>query len=532
MHKKEATSGQWIANSLKYLNAILLGLAILSLIGCYFPQPTRTPMTGSDQHKTEVAGILNPTQLESTAAEDLQPLISPSPIESINTEQPTLATLKAPEGYLLYTTQQGDTHAALASRFGVAEYALEAQGELPSTGFLPLGTLVHIPDVLEDTLPNERPIFPDSEVTYSPSVGDFDTVAYAQSAGGYLASHTEMVKEKRLSGPEIVYKVALETSTNPRLLLAILEYQSGWVLGHPTDAEQDLYPIGFGAAVDTGLYKELMIAAKVLAQGFYGWREGSLVSLSFYGGESGRLSPNLNAGSVALMRVFAAIYRKNVWEDVVFNSRSFLDFYHIMFGDYWMRAAAVEPYLVNGLEQPFLTLPFGVGERWSLTGGPHSSWQTGTPFGAIDFAPITGEPACAVSTRWARASAPGLVVRSSDSVVALDLDGDGDEGTGWVLIYQHVAEQDRVKPGTWLAQDDPIGHPSCEGGQASGTHLHFTRKFNGEWVGVGQPLPLQVSGWRVVAGERRYEGYLQKGESVVTANPNGMSGSTIIRQED
>jgi hypothetical protein len=203
-----------------------------------------------------------------------------------------------------------------------------------------------------------------------------------------------------------------------------------------------------------------------------------------------------------------------------------------MFGDYWARAAGVEPYLTDELEQPSLTLPFGVGERWSLTGGPHSSWQTGTPWGAIDFAPITGEPACAVSIRWARAAAPGLVVRSSDSVVALDLDGDGNEGTGWVIIYQHMAEQERVGLGTWLAQDDLVGHPSCEGGQASGTHLHFTRKFNGEWVGVGQPLPLVLSGWRVVVGERRYAGYLQKGDQMVVSNPNGMSGSTIIREED
>ena len=507
-------------------------MAILSLIGCNFPQTTSIPFEKSDQHKTEVAGILNPTQLDSTDADSLQPLISPTPIEITSTTEPPQATLNAREGYIIYTTQQGDTLSALAARFGVIEYEIEAQTDLPSTGFLPIGMPVQIPDVLEEALAYTIPILPDSEVPYGPSVGDFDALAYAQKAAGYLSIHTENVKRVRLSGPEIVHKVAIETSTNPRLLLAILEYQSGWVFGHPTDAEKDLYPIGFGATADTGLYKELLIAAKVLAQGFYGWRDGSMLELRFYGGGGGRLPPNLNAGSSALMRLFATIYRQEPWEDDVFGSQSFLDFYQNMFGDYWARAAAVEPYLSDGLEQPSLTLPFGVGERWSLTGGPHSCWQTGTPWGAIDFAPITGEPACAVSRRWARAAAPGLVVRSSDSVVAIDLDGDGDEGTGWVLIYQHMAEQDRVSAGVWLAQDDPVGHPSCEGGQATGTHLHFTRKINGEWVGVGQPLPLLVSGWRVAAGERRYEGYLEKGDSVVTSNPNGMSGSTIIREED
>jgi hypothetical protein len=116
-------------------------------------------------------------------------------------------------------------------------------------------------------------------------------------------------------------------------------------------------------------------------------------------------------------------------------------------------------------------------------------------------------------------------------VVALDLDGDGDEGTGWVLIYLHMAEDGRAARNTWLERDDPVGHPSCEGGSASGTHLHFARKFNGEWTGVEEPLPLILSGWRTVAGERRYEGFLQKEDQIVTSRPDGSNGSTIIREE-
>ena len=273
-----------------------------------------------------------------------------------------------------------------------------------------------------------------------------------------------------------------------------------------------------------------MITAKVLAQGYYGWRDGSRVDLDFSSGGGGRLSPGLNAGSAALMQLFASIYPQSAWEAHLFGSASFLHTYQEMFGDYWARASAVEPMLINTVWQPDLTLPFAVGESWSLTGGPHISWQTGTPRGAVDFAPITGEPPCAVSFRWVMAAAPGLVVRSDRSVVALDLDGDGDEGTGWVLIYMHIAEKDRVPEGTWLGQDGLIGHPSCEGGQSTGTHLHFVRKYNGEWVGVGDPLPMVLSGWRAFAGVGRYEGYFQKGDEIVTNRPDGSAGSTIIRE--
>jgi LasA protease len=96
-------------------------------------------------------------------------------------------------------------------------------------------------------------------------------------------------------------------------------------------------------------------------------------------------------------------------------------------------------------------------------------------------------------------------------VVALDLDGDGDEGTGWVLVYMHVAEQGRVPVGTWVEQDAPIGHPSCEGGQSSGTHVHLARKFNGEWLGVGEPFPIILSGWRAFAGGAAMKAIYKKG---------------------
>jgi LasA protease len=176
-----------------------------------------------------------------------------------------------------------------------------------------------------------------------------------------------------------------------------------------------------------------------------------------------------------------------------------------------------------------LELPFLPGERWALTGGPHITWNTGTPRGAIDFAPVTGEPRCAVSRAWVTASASGVVTRSERSVVVIDLDGDGLEQTGWALVYLHMAESERVPAGVWVDLDDPIGHPSCEGGTSTGTHVHLARKFNGEWLPASGMVPFILSGWEVQAGERAYEGYLVKGDQVVSARPEGSSSSSIYR---
>ena len=502
---------------------LVIFLIPILLAGCYMPQALPVSLPRSKQRQTEVAGILNPPQLQTP-----QTTLTPTP--DLPIPEPEITPQSTLAGDYNYLTQQGDTLAALAKRFDVPLEAIQASGDLHPLGLLPIGLPLKIPSDLSDVLRFSSPILPDSEVTYGPTVNGFDAQAYAESAGGYLAAHTEKVHDQVMTGPEIVQAVAIESSTNPRLLLAFLEYRSGWVLGDPPGAKKDLFPIGYGAA-DSGLYNELIITAKLLAQGFYGWRDGSHTTLTFVGGKQARLSPQLNAGSTALMHLFAALYDQTAWESALFGTDSFLLFYQDMFGDPWLRAAEGEPYLLSTTQEPTLTLPFDIGEEWRLTGGPHITWQTGTPWGALDFAPISGEDHCVVSTYWVTASAPGLVVRSHRNVVAIDLDGDGDEGTGWVLIYMHIADADRVEFGTWLERDDPLGHPSCEGGTSSGTHVHFARKFNGEWLSVEDPLPLVLSGWRAYAGESRYVGTLQKGERIVTSRPNELYDSVIIRDE-
>jgi hypothetical protein len=200
-----------------------------------------------------------------------------------------------------------------------------------------------------------------------------------------------------------------------------------------------------------------------------------------------------------------------------------------MFGDPWGRAAAVGPFFPAELAQPALELPFAPGERWSYTGGPHASWNAGTPLGAIDFSPVTGEPACSVSSAWVTASAAGVITRSEGNVVSLDLDGDGSEGTGWVLVYLHVADRDRIAPGAMVQVNDLLGHPSCERGKSTGTHVHLARKYNGEWLPADGPLPFILSGWEVEMGSRIYEGYLHKDGQTVSANPGGSHSSIIVR---
>src|SRR5690606_37535414 len=107
-------------------------------------------------------------------------------------------------------------------------------------------------------------------------------------------------------------------------------------------------------------------------------------------------------------------------------------FYHTYtayFGDPFTNI--IEPLFPPNLQQPALTLPFRPGQTWFYTGGPHGGWGSGSAWSAVDFAPPDERPAggssCYVSEYFATAVAPGVIARSGDGAVVLDLDGDGDE---------------------------------------------------------------------------------------------------------
>jgi murein DD-endopeptidase MepM/ murein hydrolase activator NlpD len=190
---------------------------------------------------------------------------------------------------------------------------------------------------------------------------------------------------------------------------------------------------------------------------------------------------------------------------------------------------AYEPMIPGDLNQPTLQLPFEDNTVWSFTGGPHGGWNTGSAWAAIDFAPPGEQLGCFESNAWVAASAPGEIVYSDHGAVIQDLDGDGLWQTGWSILYMHIATEDCVEVGTYLEAGDRIGHPSCEGGFSTGTHLHFARRYNGEWIAADGDIPLVLDGWVSVGYGVEYDGYLIKGDETVEAW-NGRSALNAIQR--
>jgi Membrane proteins related to metalloendopeptidases len=176
---------------------------------------------------------------------------------------------------------------------------------------------------------------------------------------------------------------------------------------------------------------------------------------------------------------------------------------------------------------PAFLLPFEPGVTWYLTGGPHASWGDGSAWGALDFAPPEDQYGCFSSNAWVTAVADGIITRASNGEVILDLDGDGLEQTGWVVLYMHIESRDRVAVGTKIKAGDRIGHASCEGGISTGTHFHIARRYNGEWIPATGELPFNFEGWTPESDGIEYNGTLSRDGVTVTAWEGRIAANAI-----
>lgn len=483
------------------MKRVLVAVLVVLLAACTEPdiviEITATPMI---QYPTDT-----PTQ--------------PTPVPIRPTPNPPRFPMELQNG--TYTVQPGDTLAVIAERFGMTVTQLVTLNGLADPNQLEVGQVLQI---VEDTVATSTSfkIIPDSELVYGPTTVGFDLAAYVKNKPGFLRVYSELIGGDLWSGVEIIGEVARDYSVNPRLLLALLEYRSGWLSQPTLGAQQTLYPMGY---VDPGhqeLQSQILIAANLLNEGYYGWRYRGLEGTTFSDGTPLVFASDLNAGTVAVQYFFAKTDSRSQWEFDV-SEQGFFQTYLTLFGDPFR--TAFEPLIPPNLQQPELMFPFPKGETWFFTGGPHGGYNSGSAWAAIDFAPpappdelINTQGYCYVSPAWTTAVAPGVIARSGDGYVILDLDFDGNEETGWVIVYLHISSEGVIAPGTRVNTGDRLGHPSCEGGYSTATHLHFARRYNGEWIPVDcqrcakdlNVPPMVLSGWRVYLDSTgfEYQGYM------------------------
>jgi LysM repeat protein len=427
---------------------------------------------------------------------------------------------------VIHVVRPGESVGWIASLYDVGPGLIQWANGLTNPNYLYIGQVLLVPPPVPLGPGPSFKMIPDSELVYGPAHALYDVRTIVASYDGYLNHYAEEIEGRVAEGAEIVQIVAQRYSVSPRLLLALLEYQGGWLTRTDVYYERTIYPLGYSRTDYEGLFSQLSWAADELNAGYYKWRAGWSGPMVLMDGSVIPPGQGINGGTAALQWLFAKLYPEYSWREVV-DEDGFYQTYLRLFGIPF--DTAIDPLLPDGLTQPAMTLPIEEGTTWSFTSGPHSAWGVNAAWAALDFAPPGDALGCVLSNEWVVASAGGTVVRSEQGEVVLDLDGDGLEQTGWVLVYLHIESRGRVRVGAELHAGDRIGHPSCEGGVSSGTHVHIARRYNGEWIPADGDLPFNLDGWVSAGYGSEYDGTLVRDGVVLTARARRAGDNQVTR---
>ena len=428
-----------------------------------------------------------------------------------------------------HTVAAGETLTRIAERYAVSVAALLAANELSNPDFLEIGQVLLLPQPPVDYTSAFR-ILPDSRLVRSVGASEFNSAQFIRSMPGALRAMTDTVPTRASDGAThseelgagaVVQRVSREYSVDARILLAFLEYSAGLLTDASVDPQRQRYPLLDASHASytrdrAGLYRQLIWLADTLNRGYYDWKYRAARILEFAADSRLYYEPSLNAGTVAVQYALAKMREVADWEQDIEEDGLYRS-YRQLFGDPF---AGAFPTVPPDLSQPRLTLPFPRGDVWRFTGGFHGGWGNGSAWAAVDFAPPaeTGQGGgCYVSSYPITAAAGGTIARLETGVVVLDLDFDGDEGSGWTLLYLHLDRPESLQEEQTVEAGSILGYASCAGGFSAATHLHLARRYNGEWLPADcnrcppeATVPAFVmSGWKVVGlGNQLYQGFM------------------------
>ncbi len=501
---KPASLSPPFRKAVKIAPALWLVVCLVIILACAIPE-TEMLQDSSSPISNEIALETNPPFYKKPVPGS--PILTPTP------DSPhTLPSIRNQP--LDYAVQYGDSLAAIARKYQVDLQSLVEYNQLSNPDILEVGQIIRIPPPVILEPGSSEKLIPDSELVYSPSTISFDIAEVVQYYDGFLNGYSEEVDGESTPGWQVVQRVSQEYSINPRILLALLEFQSRWITQPSVEEVTITYPLRYINENYTGLYRQLAWAANQLNYGYYLWRVDGLSGFTFSNRRIVPPADSLNAGTVGIQYLMSLLYDYEKWQNVV-SANGISQTFTSMFG--YAFDWSFDPLIPPGLSQPELQLPFEDSVSWSFTGGPHGGWGSGSGWAALDFAPPGEALGCVSSDAWVTAMADGIIVSSEKGRVVQDLDGDGAEQTGWSLLYMHIETRDRISAGEMVKAGDRIGHPSCEGGISSGTHVHIARRFNGEWIPADGKIPFNLDGWISEGQGFEYDGLLRKNGKTIEA---------------
>ena len=336
---------------------------------------------------------------------------------------------------------------------------------------------------------SSRPVLSDGQFVYGPNVGNFNVKTYLQDNSPYLTRYANEL-----------YEHSNYFSINPKVYLTLLEVHGG-LITHP-DATGIENPFGLS---DVGFIAQIDHLSQIMSDAYYLhlYSQSQPLSLFLRDRNASSTTPDINAGTYAIMAALSSIESQQNMDQILDNSQSngFYQTYRKLFGndDPLDETNHItipgESEVLSGLDgslQPYpsgemssaltaptdlLQLPFLRGQSWYF-GGVHSNGSGGqqTPYtdaSALDFSPGGGIAwGGDTSNMWVVASASGIPTKISNCYFSILHSG------GWETTYYHIENIQNFSG--WINQNDKIGviantlaEALCSGGSSHGSSCSF-----------------------------------------------------------
>ncbi len=345
------------------------------------------------------------------------------------------------------------------------------------------GAPVEPRDVLP-VAPSNTPLFDDLRFTSEPNLTVPAVQALLDAQPGTLKSALMTVGDRNHGVAEVVVGQAYLYSMNPKLLLALLEFQQGLLSNAAPAVDQIEWAMNFRGENEKwrGLYGQIRWAARELRRGV---RDYPYVTELQYKDKDvkGPIPVGLNAASYAVVRVLAQTMTPEELEQVLADG-AFISTYANLFEDPRQTLGPLpppaEPFLRSPLPKPTYVTSFFDHDLPFLTpNGSLVSWwgrretkvsydgHDGWDYGLRPPDPILA--AAAGTVVWAGNSDDGCGIPARGVVI--------DHGNGYRTLYWHLSEIS-VAIGQTLSAGDQLGIVGATG-CAIGPHLHFQTQYLG-----------------------------------------------------
>lgn len=320
---------------------------------------------------------------------------------------------------------------------------------------------------------------------------NFNIKEYLQKNAPQLVPHAEVISH-----------YAGYSSISPKLLIALIEQQSGLVSKQISKQSQSKMARPFGdLSSKYGFKEQVADVSERLAMAFYDGHSFAQTGLNEKHTTSGDAVKALNAvlapslGHVSAKRLdqrtqkavsaLNNIYHKLFEQNDSQNSRNFST-----------ESVSTEASIDN-----YFQLPYPMGRTWTY-GGSHTNTGSGSyPQSSLDLN-NGGYWGDNLSNLWVVSAAPGRVKVHSSCFVEVYHDNN------WSTTYYHV-DNIQYNTNTQINRNVAIANYAsdksqalCNGGQSTGPHVHFSLKRNAEYYHLNG---MSFSGFEVSTGRDSYD---------------------------